>query len=122
MAADRGRNAGNALGMGGMSGGAGPGVVECTHCKTPITDPTTRVTNGPYTYCCVNCSAAMEQTGPGSDPDSATGKNHLRCAHCGAPIVHEENMQGSGDQVYCCPNCAAHAQHSQRSQHTATRR
>ena len=116
MAADRGKNAGNASDLGSMSGGAGQPVVECMHCKTPITDPTTRVTNGSYTYCCVNCSAAMEQSGPGSDPNAGTGKNHLRCSHCGATIVHEEHMQGSGDQIYCCPNCASHAAHAGHAQ------
>jgi DNA-directed RNA polymerase subunit RPC12/RpoP len=103
-----------------MAADSGQAIVECMHCHTPITDLTTRVTNGSYTYCCVNCSAAMEQTGPGSDPDSATGKNHLRCTHCGVPILNEDNMQGSGDQIFCCPNCAAHARQGQR--HSAARR
>ena len=79
---------------------------ECAHCKVPITDPTTQVVHGGLTYCCSNCSAALEQAGPGSDPDSATGKNHLKCAHCGTAIVNEDNMQLRGEQMYCCPNCA----------------
>jgi DNA-directed RNA polymerase subunit RPC12/RpoP len=111
-----------------MAAEAGPAIAECVHCHTPITDVTTRVTNGSLTYCCSNCSAAMEQTGPGSDPDSATGKNHLRCSHCGVPIVNEANMQGSesgkggggGYQIFCCPNCAAHARQDQ--EHNAARR
>ena len=118
MAADRGKNAGNASDAGSAPSGSATGqaVVECMHCKTPITDPTTRVTNGSYTYCCVNCSHAMEQSGPGSDPNAGTGKNHLRCSHCNATIVHEETMQGSGDQVFCCANCAAHAKQTGHAQ------
>ena len=82
------------------------GTVRCAHCHNPISDPTTQVVHGGLTYCCANCSAALEQAGPGSDPDSATGKNHLKCSHCGVPIVNEDNMEGEGDEVFCCPNCA----------------
>jgi len=81
-------------------------TVRCEHCHSPIADPTTQVVHGGLTYCCPNCSAAVEQYGPGSDPDSATGKNHLRCAHCNAPIVHEDSMESRGDQAFCCRNCA----------------
>ncbi len=79
--------------------------VQCAHCKTPITDPATQVVSGSQIYCCSNCSAAVEQYGPGSDPDSATGKNHLRCSHCRVPILNEDNMTGSADRVFCCHNC-----------------
>jgi DNA-directed RNA polymerase subunit RPC12/RpoP len=81
-------------------------VVQCEHCHSPIIDPTTQVVHGGLTYCCANCSAAVEQYGPGSDPDSATGKNHLMCAHCNAPIVYEAHMESRGDQAFCCRNCA----------------
>ena len=91
----------------GASGAPAPDV-QCAHCKMPIVDPTTQVVHGTMTYCCANCAAAMEQSGPGSDPDSGTGKNHLRCAHCGAPIVNEATMESRGDQAFCCPNCARH--------------
>lgn len=83
-----------------------PGVGTCANCGSPITDPTTQRVHGTQTYCCANCSAAMEQNGPGSDPDSATGKNHLQCAHCHSPIVDESTMESRGDRAYCCRNCA----------------
>jgi hypothetical protein len=90
----------------GRGAGAGGGTARCEHCHSPITDPTTQVVHGGLTFCCPNCSAALEQYGPGSDPDSTTGKNHLRCAHCNAPIVHEQHMESRGDQAFCCRNCA----------------
>ena len=91
----------------GSSGAQGI-EIKCGYCKMPIVDPTTQVIHGTMTYCCPNCAAAMEQAGPGSDPHSATGKNHLQCAHCGAPIVDENTMETRGDQAFCCPNCAQH--------------
>jgi uncharacterized CHY-type Zn-finger protein len=95
---------------------------RCAHCRNPITDQTTQVVSGGLTYCCSNCSAAVEQHGPGSDPDSATGKNHLQCAHCRVPIVNEANMTGSGDQIFCCPNCESAAGRSQTPAQAQTQR
>ena len=80
---------------------------QCAHCKTPIVDPTTRVVHSNMVYCCPNCSAAMEQQGPGSDPDSVSARNRLLCAHCGTPIVDEDTMESRGDDPFCCANCAA---------------
>jgi DNA-directed RNA polymerase subunit RPC12/RpoP len=48
-------------------------AARCAHCETRIVDPTTQVVHGDKTYCCANCSAAMEQTGSGSDPHSRPG-------------------------------------------------
>lgn len=81
-------------------------VATCANCRAPIVDPTTQKVHGNLTYCCANCSAAIEQYVPGSDPDSTTGKNHLMCAHCGSPIVDEHTMESRGDRAYCCANCA----------------
>jgi hypothetical protein len=58
------------------------------------------------TYCCTNCSNAMEQSGSGSDPHAGHYENALHCAHCGVPIVDEATMQSRGDEAFCCANCA----------------
>ena len=80
----------------------------CAHCGVPIVDPTTQVVHGDLVFCCVNCSAAMETTGSGSDPKAMHHAEHtFTCAHCGVAIVHEETMQSRGDQAFCCANCAA---------------
>ena len=79
----------------------------CAHCQTPIVDSTTRVEHGGMTYCCPNCSAAMEESGSGSDPNTRRHPGDLRCAHCGAAIVDESTMQSRGDEAFCCANCAA---------------
>ena len=91
-------------------------VNTCAHCDCPIVDPTTQVVAGDKTYCCPNCSAAMEQQGQGSDPQALEHAGDLRCAHCRAPIVHEMTMTSRGDQAFCCNNCAAamDAHHSAR--------
>ena len=82
----------------------------CAHCQTPIVDPTTQVVHGDQTYCCANCSAAMEATGSGSDPKAMRhGEDEFWCAHCGVAIVHDETMESRGDSAYCCANCAAMA-------------
>jgi DNA-directed RNA polymerase subunit RPC12/RpoP len=70
-------------------------------------DPTTQVVHGEMTYCCANCTAAMEQQGSGSDPETRDHPNELRCDHCGSPIVDESSMESRGDQAFCCRNCAA---------------
>jgi DNA-directed RNA polymerase subunit RPC12/RpoP len=83
---------------------------RCDHCGVPISDPTTQRVHGARTFCCANCSQAMEQHGPGTDPDSTRSKNDLRCSHCSAPIVDETTMESRGDQAFCCRNCVtAHA-------------
>jgi DNA-directed RNA polymerase subunit RPC12/RpoP len=69
-------------------------------------DPTTQVVHGDLTYCCANCSEAMEQGGSGSDPHTLEHEGDLRCAHCGVRIVDESTMESRGDQAFCCHNCA----------------
>jgi DNA-directed RNA polymerase subunit RPC12/RpoP len=81
-------------------------TARCAHCDVLITDPTTQVEHGGETYCCANCSAAMEEGGRGSDPHALSHQGDLRCAHCGAAIVDESTMQSRGDQAFCCANCA----------------
>jgi len=82
----------------------------CAHCQVPIVDPTVQVVHGAATYCCANCSAAMEGAGAGSDPRAThRGDAAFRCAHCGVTIVHEDTMESRGDDAYCCSNCAAMA-------------
>src|SRR3954453_5126321 len=59
----------------------------CAHCQVPIVDPTVQVVHGAATYCCANCSAAMEGAGAGSDPKAThRGDTAFRCAHCGVTI------------------------------------
>jgi hypothetical protein len=82
-------------------------VNTCAHCECPIVDPTTQVVAGDKTYCCPNCSAAMEQTGMGSDPHAPEHPGALRCAHCECAIIDEQTMVSRGDQAFCCGNCAA---------------
>ncbi len=82
------------------------GATLCAHCRTPIVDPTTQVAHGDRTYCCTNCSAAMEQTTGGSDPQAPYQPGQLRCAHCNAAIVDESTMETRGDEAFCCRNCA----------------
>ncbi|HZR99639.1 MAG TPA: hypothetical protein VFE37_13080 [Chloroflexota bacterium] len=82
-------------------------VTTCAHCQSPIVDPTTQVVAGDKTYCCPNCSAAMQQTGMGSDPHALEHPGALRCAHCNTPIVDEMTMVSRGDRAFCCNNCAA---------------
>ncbi len=79
---------------------------RCAHCGTEIVDPTTQVVHGDVTYCCPNCSAAMEQAGSGSDPGALGHAGDLRCTHCGVAIVDESTMVSRGDDPFCCPNCA----------------
>jgi hypothetical protein len=82
------------------------GTAECAHCGVQIVDPTSRVVHGDQTFCCANCSAAMEETGSGSDRRTLRHEGDLRCAHCAAPIVDESTMESRGDQAFCCANCA----------------
>ncbi len=82
------------------------GATRCAHCDVPITDPTTQVVHGDQTFCCANCSAAMEETGSGSDRRTLRHEGDLRCAHCGVAIVDETTMESRGDDAYCCRNCA----------------
>jgi len=80
----------------------------CAHCGVSIVDPTVQVVHGDLTFCCVNCSTAMEATGSGSDPKALKhGDDVFHCAHCGVPIVHEDTMETRGENAYCCSNCAA---------------
>src|SRR5437764_15403088 len=78
---------------------------SCAHCGSPIVDATTRVIHGESTYCCTNCSNAMEQRGAGSDPEGRQHPNDLHCAHCDSPIVDESTMETRGDDAFCCRNC-----------------
>lgn len=92
---------------------------ECAHCHTPITDPTSQVVHGGMTFCCANCSAALEQYGPGSDPKSTSAEGELRCATCGVPIKDESTMQSRRNGAYCCANylnAAAGRQDGDRTQ------
>jgi hypothetical protein len=79
---------------------------RCAHCESPIVDPTTQVIHGSLTFCCANCSEAMEQSGSGSDPHAGRYENALRCAHCDTPILDESTMVSHGDDAFCCTNCA----------------
>jgi hypothetical protein len=71
-----------------------------------ISDPTTQVVHGDMTFCCANCSEAMEQHGSGSDPGTFAHTQDLRCSHCDVPIVDESTMVSRGDDAFCCANCA----------------
>ena len=84
----------------------GRDATECAHCGVQIVDPTSQVVRGDQTFCCANCSAAMEETGSGSDRQTMRHEGDLRCAHCAAPIVDESTMESRGDQAFCCANCA----------------
>lgn len=79
---------------------------RCAHCEVPIVDPTTQVVHGDTTYCCPNCSEAMEQGGSGSDRRTLSHQEDLRCTHCGVAIVDESTLVSRSDQAYCCTNCA----------------
>ncbi|HEX2171463.1 MAG TPA: hypothetical protein VHL09_03335 [Dehalococcoidia bacterium] len=78
----------------------------CAHCRVQIVDPTTQVVHGDRTYCCANCSEAMEQVTGGSDRQAPRHQGNFQCAHCRTPIVDESTMETVGDQAYCCRNCA----------------
>ena len=80
---------------------------QSAHCGVEIVDPTTRIVHANQTFCCPNCSAAMDATGSGSDPKAMSEKDKSTCAHCGVYIVHEDTMESRGDRAYCCGNCAA---------------
>jgi len=80
---------------------------QCAHCYAPIVDPTTRVVHGNLTYCCSNCSEAMEQHGAGSDPNQPDKPNQLHCVRCGSPIVDEITLAWDGSRAFCCQNCKA---------------
>jgi DNA-directed RNA polymerase subunit RPC12/RpoP len=82
-------------------------MANCDHCQVLISDPTVQVVHGDKTFCCPNCSAAMEQGGSGSDPRTLEHTEDLACAHCGVRIVDEKTMVSRGDQAFCCSNCAA---------------
>ena len=79
---------------------------RCARCDVEITDPTTQVVHGDMTYCCANCSAAMEQHGSGSDPRTGTSEGEFECGRCGVAIVDESTMVSRGDTAFCCANCA----------------
>ena len=81
-------------------------MADCANCGVPIVDPTTQVLHGNQSFCCPNCSAANEQSGMGSDPQSPEHANALVCAHCGVRIVDETTMESRGDDAFCCANCA----------------
>ena len=78
---------------------------RCGNCGVPITDPTTQVVTSSDTYCCPNCSAAVQQSGSGSDPHALDQGGRLTCAHCGTVIVDEATMESRGDDAFCCANC-----------------
>ena len=82
------------------------GMAICAQCEVFISDPTTQVVHGDMTFCCPNCSAAMEQHGSGSDTSTMSHPDDLRCSHCGVPIVDEQTMVSRGDDAFCCANCA----------------
>ena len=90
-------------------------ATQCAHCGVAIVDPTTQVVHGDMTYCCTNCSQAMEQGGSGSDPNALSDSGAIRCAHCGAEIVHDQTMEERGGQIFCCGNCAAAMSSGQRT-------
>jgi hypothetical protein len=79
----------------------------CSHCESPIVDPTTQVVHGDKVFCCANCSAANEASGSGSDPHTLDASGEIRCAHCGVPIVSDASMVMREAQAFCCSNCAA---------------
>lgn len=79
---------------------------NCAHCGVEIVDPTTRVVQTSGTFCCPNCSAAMDATGSGSDPKAMRHDEALKCEHCGVFIVHEDTMETRGNEAFCCANCA----------------
>jgi DNA-directed RNA polymerase subunit RPC12/RpoP len=79
---------------------------NCAHCGVEIVDPTTRIVHANQTFCCPNCSAAMDATGSGSDKRALQHDESLRCEHCGVPIVHEDTMETRDNEAYCCANCA----------------
>jgi len=81
-----------------------PGT-ECANCGVVIVDPATQRVHGSLTFCCANCSAAMEQTTGGSDRQAPEHDESLRCAHCRVPIVDESSMESVGDPAFCCRNC-----------------
>lgn len=82
------------------------GTVTCAHCGVPIVDPTTQVVTSELTFCCPNCSQAMQQRGSGSDKHPKAHAGDLRCARCGVAIVDEMTLEMRGDQAFCCGNCA----------------
>jgi hypothetical protein len=82
-------------------------MARCAHCDTPIVDQTTQVVHGDMTYCCANCSAAMEASGSGSDPRAGGPLTAIKCAHCQVPIVDESTMVERAEQLFCCGSCAA---------------
>ena len=79
---------------------------HCAHCGVEIVDPTTRIVHTNQTFCCPNCSAAMDATGSGSDPKAMHHDEALRCEHCGVSIVHEDTLETRGNEAYCCANGA----------------
>ena len=79
---------------------------HCAQCGVEIVDPTTRIVHTNQTFCCPNCSAAMDATGSGSDPRAMHHDEDLKCEHCGVYIVHEDTMETRGNEAYCCANCA----------------
>ena len=81
-------------------------ATRCAHCDTPIVDPTSQVVHGDATFCCANCSQAMEQSGSGSDPQAGRYEGDFRCAHCGTAIVDDSTMESREDDAFCCANCA----------------
>ena len=83
-----------------------PAQSHCAHCGVEIVDPTTRIVHTNQTFCCPNCSAAMDATGSGSDPRAMRHDEDLRCEHCGVFIVHEDTMETRENEAYCCRNCA----------------
>jgi DNA-directed RNA polymerase subunit RPC12/RpoP len=84
-------------------------INRCVHCDAPIIDPTTQVVHGAEIYCCPNCSAAIEESGSGSDPHALTHEGDLRCERCEVAIVDENTFVERDGHGYCCANCAAAA-------------
>ena len=80
-------------------------AMTCVHCGVLIEDLATMVDHGGETYCCANCSNAMEQGGSGSDPQALEHESDLRCTHCDSPISDESTMRSRGDDAFCCENC-----------------
>jgi len=78
---------------------------RCDNCGILIQDTDTIVEHGGLTFCCANCSNAMEQQGSGSDPSAGRRENDLFCVHCGSPISDESTLRSLGDDAYCCSNC-----------------
>ena len=88
-------------------------ATRCANCEAPIVDSATQVIHGSQSFCCANCSQAMERnmTG-GSDPQDRRQENKITCERCTSPIVDDTTMVERDGRIYCCGNCARAAETS----------